>query len=243
MAMTFVLVHGNWHCGSAWDGVAQRLDQLGHIAYAPTVAGHGTDLQSDIGHHEAAQSVVEFIIDRDLADFVLVGHSGGGTTISKVAEAIPDRIRRLVYLSGFVLKDGESQVEFVPAEYRKFFADAVAASDDGRIPLPFDMWRNAFINDADDSLARSTYEMLCPEPWKLITDPVELPNFYSLDIPKSYILPTEDISLPRESDWGWHPKATSRLGEPRFLEVSGSHEVMFTNPRGLATALIAASID
>ena len=39
---TFVLVHGGCHDGSAWRPVVERLQQLGHTAYAPTVAGQFT---------------------------------------------------------------------------------------------------------------------------------------------------------------------------------------------------------
>jgi hypothetical protein len=36
---------------------------------------------------------------------------------------------------------------------------------------------------------------------------------------------------------------TSRLGEHRFLQMPGSHEVMFTNPRGLADTIVETCID
>ena len=43
--------------------------------------------------------------------FVLVGHGYGGSIISKVVEAIPERMRRLVFWSAFVLNDGELVAE------------------------------------------------------------------------------------------------------------------------------------
>jgi len=243
MALTFVLIHGSWHDGSAWYAVKRCLQTRGHTVYAPAVAGHGKGSRRDIGHDEAARSVVDFIVNYDIADCVLVGHSGGGITISKVVEAIPYRVRRLVYLSGFVLRDGESQADFVPEHYRTSFEEAAANSDDQSITRPFDLWHSTFINDADETLARSIYEMLSPEPYRLVTEQVKLKTYYTLSRPKSYILPTQDITLPRDGERGWHPKATRRLGEHRFLEVEGSHEVMFTNPEALAAALIAASVD
>jgi pimeloyl-ACP methyl ester carboxylesterase len=48
---------------------------------------------------------VDFILNRDPTDFILVGHSYGGTIIANVAEAVPDRVRRLVFWSGMVLND------------------------------------------------------------------------------------------------------------------------------------------
>jgi hypothetical protein len=60
--------------------------------------------------------------------------------------------------------------------------------------------------------------------------------------PRSYILATEDIVFP-SGEWGWHPRITSRLGPHRLLEMPGSHEVLFTNPDGLADKIIEAGRD
>jgi pimeloyl-ACP methyl ester carboxylesterase len=38
---TFVLVHGSWHGGWAWQAVIGELVGKGHRAYAPTLPGHG----------------------------------------------------------------------------------------------------------------------------------------------------------------------------------------------------------
>jgi alpha-beta hydrolase superfamily lysophospholipase len=38
---TFVLVHGGCHDGSLWQPVIEHIEQRGHTAYGPTVAGHG----------------------------------------------------------------------------------------------------------------------------------------------------------------------------------------------------------
>jgi pimeloyl-ACP methyl ester carboxylesterase len=62
-------------------------------------------------HAQSTQSVVDFIVDHGLTDLVLVGHSTGGTIISKVVKAIPQRVRRLVFWSAFVLNDGESLID------------------------------------------------------------------------------------------------------------------------------------
>src|SRR6185437_9651030 len=40
MAETFVLLHGSWHGGWAWEPTAWCLRELGHEVYAPTYPGH-----------------------------------------------------------------------------------------------------------------------------------------------------------------------------------------------------------
>ncbi|WP_077101639.1 alpha/beta fold hydrolase [Mycobacterium terramassiliense] len=111
---TFVLVHGGCHDGSAWRPIVRHLEQLGHTAFAPTVAGHGKNVPKNVTHAQSTQSVVNFILDKNLTDFVLVGHGYAGTIISKVAEAVPERIRRLVFWSAFVLYSGETALELLP---------------------------------------------------------------------------------------------------------------------------------
>jgi pimeloyl-ACP methyl ester carboxylesterase len=96
---TFVLVHGSWHDGSAWKAVIQDLEAKGHQVFAPTIAGHGQGVNKNVNHAQCTQSIVDYIVSKDLTDIILLGHSFGGTIIAKVAEAIPDRIRRLIFFA------------------------------------------------------------------------------------------------------------------------------------------------
>ncbi|MGH8010611.1 MAG: alpha/beta fold hydrolase, partial [Candidatus Binatia bacterium] len=104
---TFVLVHGAWHTGEHWAPVAKHLLAVGHRVYTPTVSGFGVS-QMSVRHADGVESIVRYITERDITDFILVGHSFGGTVISKVAEVFPDRIRRLVYWNAFVPANGNS---------------------------------------------------------------------------------------------------------------------------------------
>ena len=54
--------------------------------------------------------VVNTILFEDLHDVILVGHSYGGMVITGVAEMIPNRIKKLIYLDAFLPIDGESVV-------------------------------------------------------------------------------------------------------------------------------------
>jgi pimeloyl-ACP methyl ester carboxylesterase len=159
--LNFVLVHGNWYDGSAWAGVVERLHRRGHIAHTPTVAGHGQHANKLVSITDCAQSIADYIVANDLSDVVMVAHSGGGTWISKAAEQVSDRLRRLVFCNAFVLHDGESQEDNIAPASREMLAQLAAATDDNTMVLPFEMWREAMINDADLALARKTYAQLC----------------------------------------------------------------------------------
>ena len=121
-------------------------------------------------------------------------------------------------------------------------AQLAAAAPDNSVMMPFPVWREAFMNDADLALAESTYALLTPEPFEPFTAKLDLKVFQSLSIPRSYLNCLEDTALP-PGEWGWHPRMSSRLGLYRLVQMRGGHEVVFTNPAGLALALIEAGRD
>ena len=70
--MRFVLVHGSWHTGDCWDGVAGLLRDQGHEVVAPTLPGNGSGADVGVTMAETAAAVVSVIEDRDWTDVVLV---------------------------------------------------------------------------------------------------------------------------------------------------------------------------
>jgi pimeloyl-ACP methyl ester carboxylesterase len=238
---TFVLVHGSWHDGSAWKAVIQQLEAKGHQAFAPTIAGHGKGANKNVNHAQCMQSIVDYIVERDLTDIVLLGHSFGGTVIAKVAEMIPDRIRRIIFFAAPILNDGESMRDTPPPDSLASADKLARESDDNTTMLPFELLREIFLNDADLDLAKSSYAQLSPEPYQPFMDKLDLKQFYSLPIPKSYIYCTEDTAIP-QGEWSYL-RTSNRLGLFRFVQMPGGHEVMFSNPIGLAEKIIVAGRD
>jgi len=238
---TFVLVHGSWHDGSAWKAVIQHLEAKGHQAFAPTIAGHGKGVNKTVNHAQCTQSIVDYIVDKDLTDIVLLGHSFGGTVIAKVAEAISDRIRRLIFFAAPVLNDGESFRDILPPDFQALSDKLARESDYNTLMLPFEIWRESFLNDADLDLAKSSYAQLSPEPYQPLIEKLNLQQFYSLPIPKSYLYCMEDTSRP-QGEWG-DLRMSNRLELFRFVQMPGSHEVMFSNPVGLVQKIIVAGRD
>ena len=241
---TYVLIHGAWHDGSCWSEVADELRAAGHQVHAPTLAGQGRgDVDRSVGHAEAVASAADAIVGAGLSDIVLVGHSYGGTIVSKLAELLTERIRRLVYWNAFVLLDGESLDDVQPRHYSEAMHAVAAEREDGAVVLPFPIFREAFMNDADEAFARKIYdERLSPHPIKTICDPLELKVFPTLEIPRSYLNSTEDIAMP-PGELAWHPRFSSRLGLYRLVQMPGGHEAMFTNPRLAAAKIQEAGRD
>ncbi len=141
------------------------------------------------------------------------------------------------------LNDGESLRNSLPPHLQTLLDELFRESNDQMMVIPFEMWREAFLNDADLDLARSSYAQLSPQPYQPWIDKLDLRQFYSLPILKVTSYCTEDNVLPQGEQWGWHPRMSNRLGLFRFVQMSGSHEVMFSNPVGLAEKMIAAGRD
>ncbi len=242
MADVYVLVHGAWHTGELLEDVAGPIRAAGHECYCPTVAGNRPgDDRSKVGLSEAAQSVVDFINDKGLSNVRLVGHSYGGMVISKVVDTIPEKITRLVYWAAFVPLNGECLIDMCPPHFVALF-NQIAAANNGAVMLPLPIWREAFINDADSTLAQAAYERLNPHPYKTMTDPISLnAELATLDVGKSYVNCRQDTAMPHSMPW--HPRLSEKLGLFRLVELPGSHEVCFTNPTLLAEKVIEAGRD
>ena len=105
----FVLVHGAWHGAWCFDALARDLAAAGHEVDTFDLPGHGSDAtpHDEVTLDTYAQRVAE-VIGQDGEPVVLVGHSMGGIVVTQAAELVPERIARLVYLTAFLPKDGES---------------------------------------------------------------------------------------------------------------------------------------
>ena len=242
MSDTYVLVHGAWHTGAELEATAEHLRKAGHAVHCPTLAGNRAgDDRSRIGLQDAIDSLLQLIESKDLREVRLVGHSYGGMVISGAAQQVAERLKRLVYVNAFVPLDGECLNDMVPPHYVQLF-DAIAAAQDNAVMLPFPIWREAFINDADLALATSAFERLNPHPYRTFTDKITLARpLAALELGKSYLNCQQDVALPHSLPW--HPRLSERLGLFRLVECPGSHEMWFSNPARLAHAIIEAGRD
>ncbi|QOT00824.1 alpha/beta hydrolase [Brevibacterium sp. JNUCC-42] len=242
--ITFVLVHGAWGDCGYWYNTAEELCKMGNTVFTPNLPGHGRDTNKAVSHKDYVKSVIDFIEERNLYNFVLVGHSFGGTVISKVAEQIPKRIRRLVFMDAFVVRNGYSVADEIQPEGKALWAELAKKSPDNAIMLSFQIWRETFMNTADLELATEIYQTVTPEPAGPLFQKLDLSVFYSLAIPKSYYYLTEDTAVPQGEQYGWHPHMSSRLGLFRLIKSKGDHMTSFyTMPTMIAKNLVRAGRD
>jgi pimeloyl-ACP methyl ester carboxylesterase len=81
--------------------VALKLRQAGHDVYPISLTGMGERAhlaRQDVDLDTHIQDVVNVLVYEELTDVSLVGWSFGGMVIAGVADRVPERLERLVYL-------------------------------------------------------------------------------------------------------------------------------------------------
>ena len=119
--MIFILIHGSWHNGSAWYKVENLLKQQGTTVYTPTLTGMESfqhPASKDIGLMIHIRDIVHVIQENKLENVILVGHSYSGFILTGVAERIPDKISKLIYLDAFIPDDNQSLFDLMSQETR-----------------------------------------------------------------------------------------------------------------------------
>jgi pimeloyl-ACP methyl ester carboxylesterase len=139
---TFLLVPGACHGGWWYDPLAEALRGRGHDPHAVTLSGlDPADPQPPREaitldrHVDDATAALQAAAPPEGA--VLVGHSYGGTVITAVADRVPERVRALVYLDGFVPSDGDSCFAMTNDEQRRWYVEGAGRTGVGVDPLPF----------------------------------------------------------------------------------------------------------
>jgi pimeloyl-ACP methyl ester carboxylesterase len=232
-----ILVHGSWHDGGSWSAVQEQLVAVGVRSTAPTLPGHGAgDDRLAVTHDDYVSRVIAEL-DAVRGPVVLVGHSFGGSVISRVAEVRPEDCHGLVYYSAFVPRDGERVADSLPPQFIEFLDQAAAGRADRAIELPDQALREAFANTADERTMARIRALLVPEPYAPVFETLTLPGFPRLRIPAVYVTCHDDRTMPPGT---FHPGQSSRLREPELIEIDGDHETLLTAPERLADALLEA---
>jgi pimeloyl-ACP methyl ester carboxylesterase len=154
----FVLVHGAWHGAWCWYKIVAALEAVGHRATAFDLPSAGIDATpAPTVTLQAQADRVIALLDTVSAPVVLVGHSAGGPVISTVAEARPEKIAKLVYLTAYLLPAGSSILSVVEQDPESLVSANVSIGPDG-ISVRLAAVRDIFYgtsDDADVALARS----------------------------------------------------------------------------------------
>jgi pimeloyl-ACP methyl ester carboxylesterase len=234
--MSFVLVHGGGFAGSCWDLLVPLLEPP---VLAVDLPGRGDRpaAVSTVRVSDFVNAVVEDIVELDLTDVVLVGHSLAGITLPGVAARVPDRLRRVVFISCSVPPHGVSVADvldtFSPAaaEVASRIGGSVVSADGTLHP---DLAREMFCNDMDADQCAFTLARQVREALGVISEPVDLSGLRQ-SIPMTYVRPLRDASLT----FATQQRMTANLGGVDVIDLDAGHMAMISQPAELARILNA----
>jgi pimeloyl-ACP methyl ester carboxylesterase len=171
------------------------LEAKGHKVVAFDLPARGHDKTShDAASLEQFVQAAEAVVMAQHGPVVLVGHSAGGTILSEIAERMPDRVARLIYVAAMLLPDGESIfsafVTKAPMDPALTIDGASAVKTDDRLI------RRRFYNTSADADAAVAIEKLCAEPIPPMTHPVRVTAERYGRVKRAFIQTRFDNAVP-----------------------------------------------
>ena len=241
----FVLVPGYWLGGWAWKNITDVLREKGHTVYPVTLTGLGErvhlgNAETNLDTHVA--DVVNLIKYEELENVYLVGHSYAGVVITQVADKIPERLAKLIYVDSAPLPDGTAQIEFSEPQELAAYEKIVAEKGDGwQLPLPswkeLDQGNN--LKDLTVKDKRHIEKLATQQPFNASRQKLSLKNKARLKLPKVVILTTFTIAQAKEMIDSGNP-LFKELDDPNltFIELPTGHYPMFSRPKELTKILL-----
>jgi pimeloyl-ACP methyl ester carboxylesterase len=235
---TYVLVHGGGHGGWCYQRVARMLRAEGHEVHAPTLTGvgeraHLVDGRVDLDLH--VRDVVQVLHYEDLHDVILVGHSYGGMVITGAADRAAARVGKLVYLDAANPRNGQSLVD-VSGQAISFVRPYGEVVDGVELVLLPDPEAALLYGVTDPADVAWMAERLTAHPWRCFEQPLALADEDALwAIPQFHIVCTSTL-LTRD------PSLMSAARDAgRLWDIDTGHDLMITEPRATADALLAVA--
>mgnify|MGYP003633816106 CR=1 FL=1 len=223
-----LFIHGAF--GGAWefDEFIETLTKQGHRAQAIDLPGHGHNTAPIPEVTMAAY--VDRVIEAALAiegPIVLVGHSLAGAIISQVAERIPDKIERLVYVAATLPKNGESVLGLMQSDEGGQLLPNIVFSEDGSFAtVGEEHVKDLLLHDVrePERVAKFTPNFAIEQATEPFMAPVKLTDAAFGSVPKTYIRASLDkvmtLSLQDRMISSWEVEQIYTLKSGHFPMMS-----------------------
>jgi len=235
-----VLVHGAFQDAGTWSKVESGLEAKGCRVIRVNLPGRDGDSADPqkLTTEDYKQAVLK-AISAENQPVILVGHSFGGITISNVAEAAPNKIKALIYLSAYLPKDGESLQSLSQTdEDSKLGKDGnfVVSPDYKYASINPENAAEVFANDAQVGDREAIARSLIREPLAPMANPVKLTAAQFGRVPKYYIETTQDVVVSP----ALQERMMQRVEIKRVFKINAGHASYITQPNQVTAAILQA---
>jgi pimeloyl-ACP methyl ester carboxylesterase len=231
----YVLVHGAWQAPYVWDAVKTSLISEGNNVTVVELPGHGSDntMPSTITLNLYRDKVIDAVSKMN-GKVILVGHSLGGMIISSVAEQIPTKIEKLVYLAAYLPTSGQSLFKLAntdPGSQLGIPGNLIIAGPIADVKQ--DQIVNIFIQDGSPQVQNLVLQNYRSEPAIPLTDTVKLTSANFGSVEKVYIKTLQDHVVS--------PDLQSRMiassNVKTVYQLNTSHSAFLAKPDSVAILL------
>ncbi len=229
----FVLVHGAWHGGWCWEKVSEKLRAEGDLVYTPTLSGLGENknmLDSTINLDTHIADIVNLIVNQNLHHVILVGHSYAGVVISGVADRIPERLEKLVYLDAMLAENGQSALSLNLQKDQGYFTKTAIDFDQG-LSVPAPSSESFGLTDSID--IKWANGRLTSHPYRTFTEPLVLKHPFGNHLPLIYIA----CRNPELAVLEQFAERTKKSKTWKYYELKTGHDAMISMPAELSLLL------
>jgi len=232
---TYVLVHGAWQAPYVWDVVRTDLEKKGNKVVVVELPAHGKDmtLTHTVSIDAYSNKVIEEM-NKVNGKVILVGHSMGGMVVTNVAEKVPSKISKLVYIGAFLPASGQSIGELATMDPdSKLGQEIIESADHLTLDVTADKLTYLFINDGTQEAKDLVIKNYRSEPAIPFGNKVTLTSANFGSVNKVYIKTMQDIVISP----GLQDKMIAGANIKTVYPVNTSHSPFLSQPHTVSDLL------
>lgn len=233
---TYLLVHGACSGSWSWEKVVPLLEEKGHEVRVLDLPGHGKDKTSlsEVTLQAYVDKVCQ-ILDEIDDQVILVGHSMGGIVISQAAEAKPQKIKKLVYLTAFLLQNGETAMQAAQEDQDSLLGQNIVFSDDwSNYTVKDEAIKTVFYPDSTDEEVQRIIQLRVPQSIIPLATPLNITEENYGSIPRVYIECTNDLVISPSAQKNMYTKMPCE----KVFTLATCHTPSYSSPRELTDLLL-----
>lgn len=233
---TYVLVHGAWQAPYVWTTVKEQLEKAGQKVLVVELPAHGIDYTppASVSIDVYRDKVISAIVSAKQR-VILVGHSMGGVVVSAVAEKIPAKVKKLVYIGAFLPANGQSLLDLASQDAQSLLGPAlIPSADQLTLDVKHDAITSIFCQDGSDAEKQLVLDKYRVEPAIPFTNRVTLTdaNFGSVDKYYIHTLMDHAIGIDLQN------KMADAVHITKTFAVNAGHSPFLTRPTEVTKILL-----